>query len=209
MIKVVIADDHPVIIDGIMTVLDDVPEIEVVGKVFDGIQLCEFIDENKVDVILLDVNMPNLNGIEAANEIRKKHKDINILAFSQFSEGRFVRRMLKNGATGYMLKNSSAREIVKGIKTVSEGRMFLSKDLNDVFAPGRPKERHTVLFPNLSRRELDVVGLISKGLKTPEIADKLNLSYHTIETHRSNILLKVGVKSSVELIKWAVENEII
>ncbi|NOY49797.1 MAG: response regulator transcription factor [Chlorobi bacterium] len=209
MIKVVIADDHPVIIDGIMTVLEDVPEIEVVGKVFDGVQLCEFIEKNKVDVILLDVNMPKLNGIEAANEIRKKNKDINILAFSQFNEGRFVKRMLKNGATGYMLKNSSAREIVEGIKTVSEGRMFLSKDLNDVFTTGRPKEQHTALFPNLSRRELDVVGLISKGLKTPEIADRLNLSYHTIETHRSNILLKVGVKSSVELIKWAVENEVI
>jgi DNA-binding NarL/FixJ family response regulator len=209
MIKVVIADDHPVIIDGIITVLEDVPEIEVVGKVFDGVQLCEFIEKNKVDVVLLDVNMPNLNGIEAANEIRKKYKDINILAFSQYNEARFVKRMLKNGATGYMLKNSSAKEIVEGIRTVSEGRMFLSKELNNVFAMGRPKEQHTVLFPNLSRRELDVVGLISKGLKTPEIADKLNLSYHTIETHRSNILLKVGVKNSVELVKWAVENEVI
>lgn len=209
MIKVVIADDHPVIIDGICTVLKDVDEIDVVGKVNDGNELLDFINDNDVDVILLDVNMPNLNGIEAAAIIRKNHKEINILGFSQYGERRFVKRMLKSGASGYMLKNSSAKEIVEGIKAAYEGRIFLSRELNEVFASGRPKTKHTTLFPKLSRRELDVLNLIGQGLKTPEIADELCLSYHTIETHRSNILLKVGVKNSVELVKWAVENEII
>jgi DNA-binding NarL/FixJ family response regulator len=209
MIKVVIADDHPIIIDGLITVIKEDPDLQLIGQVNDGIELLSFLDKHEVDVIMLDVNMPKLNGIDAAIKIKNKYKNIQILTFSQYSERRFVKRMLKNGATGYMLKNSNAKEIIKGIKTVAEGRLFLSKELNNVFSSGRPKTQYTALFPDLSSRELEVLKLITDGLNTPQIAEKLNLSFHTIESHRSNLLLKVGVKNSISLVKWAIENDIV
>ncbi len=209
MIRLVIADDHPIIIDGIMAVLDSQKEIKLIGTVCNGVELLDFIDKHKVDVVLMDVNMPKLNGIDATKIIKEKTEDINILAFSQYNERRFVKRMLKNGATGYLLKNSSASEILEGIKTVADGKIFLSNELNKIFANGRPKAIHTSLFPNLSRREIDVIALIAEGLNTPEIAKKLDLSYHTVESHRSNLLQKVGTKNSAGLIKWAAENDII
>lgn len=209
IIRLVIADDHPVIIDGILTVLEDKKEIEVVGTVNDGVELLDFISKKEVDVVLLDVNMPKLNGIDAALIIKEKYDNINILAFSQYNDRRFVRRMLKNGATGYLLKNSSTTEIFEGIMASAEGRLYISIELRTTAPNGRPKTMHTSLFPNISERETDVIRLIADGLKTPEIAKNLGLSYHTVESHRSNILLKVGVKNSVGLVKWAVENDII
>ena len=209
MIKLVIADDHPIVIDGIETILQGNDEIEIVGTVSNGAELIAFLDKNPVDVVLLDINMPKLNGIDSTKKISINYPDVNILGFSQYDERRFVKRMLRYGAKGYLLKNSSVKIIVEGIKTVAKGERYLSKELEKSLSVGRPKYNSSVLFPTLTPREVEIVGLIADGLYTTDIAKKLQLSQNTIETHRSNILRKTGVKNSFELIKWAVENDIV
>jgi len=207
-IKLLIADDHPVIISGLRMVLDQEESIDLYGEVHDGEELIKLLETDHVDVILLDINMPIINGIDACKIIAEKHPDIRILAFSQYIEKRFVQRLLKNGAHGYLLKSSSAREIVSAIQLVHQGGFYLSSELPNIFSEAN-KPKSNKLFPDLSNRELDVLKLICNELNTQEIADTLFISKHTVESHRANLLLKVGVKNTAGLVKWAIENEII
>ena len=208
MIRLVIADDHPVIIDGIKTILEKEKDIRLVAEVNDGKALLDILETEEVDVVLTDINMPGTNGIDATRMIREKYPDIKVLAFSQYDEKRFIKQVLKRGASGYMLKSTPAKEIVRAIKMVHEGGMYLSPGLPNVFGE-QPKKRSNYLFPELSPRELDVLKLVCQEKNTQEIADALFISYNTVETHRANILLKVGVKNTAGLVKWAVENEMI
>ena len=208
MIRLIITDDHPVIRDGIKTVLANEKEIELVGCAADGAELMELLETKEADVILMDINMPGINGIEATKLVKKKYPDIKVISFSQYDEKRFIKQMLKNGASGYLLKNSSAGEMVNAIKITHSGGMYLSEDLPNVFGE-KPKRRSNYLFPNLTRREIDVLKEICQEKNTTEIADVLFLSPNTVETHRANLLLKVGVKNTAGLVKWAIENEIV
>lgn len=209
MIRLVIADDHPIIINGIKTLLDQNSEIELINEVSNGAELISFMESNEVDVVLMDVNMPEVNGIDASRIISSKYPKTKVLAFSQYDEKRFVKRLLKCGASGYLLKNSSASEIITAITMVHNGGMYLSKELPDIFTVSKKTVRVDSLFPDISTRELDVLKLICDGQNTQEIADGLFISTHTVETHRANLLLKVGVKNTAGLVKWAVENEVI
>ena len=208
MIRLIITDDHPVIRDGIKTVLANNKEIVLAGCAADGAELLELLETKKADVILMDINMPGINGIEATKLVKKKYPDIKVISFSQYDEKRFIKQMLKNGANGYLLKNSSASEMVNAIKITHNGGMYLSEDLPNVFGE-KPKRRSNYLFPNLTRREIDVLKEICQEKNTTEIAETLFLSPNTVETHRANLLLKVGVKNTAGLVKWAVENEIV
>ncbi len=209
MIRLVIADDHPIIVNGVKTLLEREQEIELVKEVSNGSELISFLEGSQVDVVLLDINMPEMNGIDACRIIKNKFTDIKVLVFSQYDEKRFVKRLLKCGAKGYLLKNSGANEIINAIKMVHSGGMYLSKDLPDIFDGRKPTSKSDYLFPDISARELDVLKLICNEQNTQEIADALFISPHTVETHRANLLLKVGVKNTAGLVKWAVENEVI
>ena len=208
MIRLIITDDHPVIRDGIKTVLANNKEIVLAGCAADGAELLELLETKKADVILMDINMPGINGIEATKLVKKKYPDIKVISFSQYDEKRFIKQMLKNGANGYLLKNSSASEMVNAIKITHSGGMYLSEDLPNVFGE-KPKRRSNYLFPNLTGREIDVLKEICQEKNTTEIAETLFLSPNTVETHRANLLLKVGVKNTAGLVKWAIENEIV
>lgn len=209
MIRLVIADDHPIIINGVAALLKQDDEIDLVKEVYDGLQLLDFLKENKVDVVLLDINMPEINGVDACRLIKDKYPDTRVLAFSQYNEKRFVKRLLKSGANGYLLKNSPASELIAAIKMVHQGGMYLSKELPNIFYENKSQAQTDNLFPDISQRELDVLKLICEELNTQEIADRLFISKHTVETHRANLLLKVGVKNTAGLVKWAVENEFV
>jgi len=208
MIRLIIADDHPLMRDGIKTILAREEDIEVIDCAEDGTELLKLLETKGTDVILMDINMPGMNGIEATKLIRKKYPDIKILAFSQYDEKRFVKQLMKNGANGYLLKNSAAGELVKAIKIINTGGVFLSEDLPNIFGD-EPKPRTNHLFPQLTKRELEVLREICKEKNTAEIAEALYLSPNTVETHRSNLLLKVGVRNTAGLVKWAIENEIV
>ena len=209
MIRLIIADDHPVIIDGIKTLLEREKNMQLVSEMTDGQALIEYLESHEADVILLDINMPEMNGIDACRIISEKFPDVKVLAFSQYNEKRFVKRILKYGASGYLLKSSPAVEIIAAVKMVYNGGMYLSSDLPNVFEERKNSLRTDRLFPDLSKRELDVLKLICDERNTQEIAVELFISKHTVETHRANLLLKVGVKNTAGLVKWAVENEII
>lgn len=208
MIRLIITDDHPVIRDGIKTILANNNEIELVACAGDGGELLDILEETETDVILMDINMPGMNGIEATKAVKKKYPGIKVLSFSQYDEKRFVKQLLKNGANGYLLKNSAASELVSAIKMVHTGGMYLSQELPNIFGE-KTKIRSNYLFPELSKRELDVLKEICKEKNTNEIAESLFISHNTVETHRSNLLLKVGVKNTAGLVKWAIENEIV
>ncbi|MFK5855274.1 MAG: response regulator transcription factor [Bacteroidota bacterium] len=209
MIRLVIADDHPIIINGIKTLLEKEKEIKLINEVNNGVELLKLLEDTEVDVVLMDINMPEMNGVDASKLISNKYPNTKVLAFSQYNEKRFVKRMLKCGASGYLLKNSPASEIIMAIKMIHKGGMYLSEELPNIFDDKKTPVRSDSLFPDISRRELDVLKLICDGLNTQEIADKLFISKHTVETHRANLLLKVGTKNTAGLVKWAVVNEII
>jgi DNA-binding NarL/FixJ family response regulator len=208
MIRLIIADDHPVIIDGIKTILEKEKDIKLVAEVSDGNALLEILETTPADVVLTDINMPEKNGIDATRQIKEKYPDIKVIAFSQYDEKRFIKQVLKRGASGYMLKNSDGKEFIHAIKMVFEGGMYLSPGLPNVFGD-QPKRRSSYLFPELSPRELEVLKLICEEKNTQEIADELFISYNTVETHRANILLKVGVKNTAGLVRWAIENNMV
>lgn len=209
LIKLIIADDHPVIIDGLRTMLEGQKEITFVAEAHNGEELLDLLSKKKADVVLMDVNMPIMNGIDATRLVKKQFSDIRVLAFSQYDEKRFIKQILKSGADGYLLKNSPASEIVKAIKSVHQGKVFLSEDLPNILMGDSKKKRSNYFFPDLSKRELEVLKQICEEKSSLEIAKCLSISANTIETHRSNILLKVGVKNTAGLVKWAIENEIV
>jgi DNA-binding NarL/FixJ family response regulator len=208
MIRLIIADDHPVIIDGINLILEEEKDIQVIATAVNGIELMKILDTKETDVILMDVNMPEMSGIEATQQIKHKYPEVKVLSFSQYAEKRFVKQMLKNGADGYLLKNAMVSEIVNAINIVYAGGIYLSEELPNFFSD-KPKRKSRDLFPDLSKRELDVLKLICDEKSTNEIAELLFISTSTVETHRANLLLKVGAKNTAGLVKWAVENEVI
>ena len=209
LIRLIIADDHPVIIGGLKTILEKEEGISLIAEVHNGLELLELLKEQEADVILMDVNMPEMNGVEATKQVRRLHPEIKILAFSQYQEKRFVKQMLKTGASGYLLKNSAASEIINAILITHEGGMFLSPELPNIFANSKKKKQSNYFFPDLTKRELVIVKQIYLENNSQEISDHLGISRSTVECHRSNILLKVGVKNTAGLVKWAIENDIV
>jgi len=155
----------------------------------------------------MDINMPKLDGLDCTKQVHKKYPEIKIIALSQFDEKRFVKLMLKHGASGYILKDSEGDIIVKAIKTVNKGEKYFCNELYYRIASQELKLEDTKsLFPNLSDREKEIIKLICSEYSSHEIADKLFLSFHTVEGHRANLIMKAGVKNTAGLVRWAVEN---
>ena len=208
MIRLIIADDHPVIRDGIKSIIDNEKDISMVGFAANGDELLKMLEKTEVDIILMDINMPGMNGIEATKTVKKKYPHTKVLCFSQYDEKRFIKQLLKCGANGYLLKDAAGEELVRAVWMVYSGGMYMSKNLPNVFGD-KPKKRSNYLFPDLSKREIDVLNEICSEKNTYEIADSLYISHNTVETHRANLLLKVGVKNTAGLVRWAVENNIV
>ena len=207
MIRVYIADDHQVLLDGLQTLLSSLEDIEVAGIGHNGKEAIEFLNNNKVDVMLLDINMPEMNGVDACKIISKNYPDVQIIALSMYNKASFIQQMLKNGASGYILKNTGQEELVDAIRTVHRGEKFLgpmvSKTLMASMIGQRQKSRSYI--PEMTRREKEVLALIAQEHTTQEISNQLHISLNTVETHRKNLLSKFGVRNSVGLIKIAIE----
>ena len=209
MINVLIADDHQLLIDGIKTTLEDVPEIQIIAEAKDGFQVLETLEtRDDIDVILMDINMPKLDGLDCTRQVSKKYPNIKIIALSQYDEKRFVKRMIKNGASGYLLKDSDKDILVTAIQKVNAGEKYFCDRLSLRLANMKLKIENTKsLFPKLTDREHEILNLICKEHSSYEIADKLFISFHTVESHRANLMSKAGVKNTAGLVRWAVEND--
>ncbi|NOX85775.1 MAG: response regulator transcription factor [Chlorobi bacterium] len=208
MIRLIITDDHPIVRDGIELILSSEKNIQIAGYVREGAELLRMLEGTKADVILMDLNMPGMNGIEATQRVKEKYPNIKILCFSQYDEKRFVRQVFKRGANGYLLKNAAAAELILAIKAVVKGDIYISEDLSDIFEK-KPKRKSKYSTPKLTSRELDVLNEICAEKNNREIARSLLISHNTVETHRANLLLKVGAKNTAGLVKWALQNQIV
>ena len=209
MINVLIADDHQLIIDGLKTIMEDAEDIQIVAEAKDGYQVLKVLEETPdIHVILMDINMPKLDGLDCTRQVHKRFPEVKVIALTQYSEKRFVKRMIKNGASGYILKDSERDVLIKAIRTVHEGEKYFCDRLSFQLASQELKMQDTKsLFPKLSERETEILKLICREFSSQEIADQLFISFHTVESHRANLMLKAGAKNTAGLVRWAVEND--
>jgi DNA-binding NarL/FixJ family response regulator len=210
MIKVLVADDHSIFIDGIKTTLCDVKDIVIIAKAFNGYEVLKELESKKIDIVLMDISMPLMDGIECTRIINEKFPKTNVIALSQFAEKRFVKRMIKYGANGYLLKDANKAELVNAIREVYAGNKYFSPKLSaNILNEEYLAKNNNPLFPRLTDREREVLSLICKEFSGSEIADTLHISYNTVENHRANLMDKAGAKNTAGLVKWAVQNDLI
>ena len=214
MHKVAIADDHAMFVDGIESILRDEETIKVVDRCFDGKSVFPMLSKQQIDVLLLDINLPDMSGIEVAKKINTDFPDVKIIAVSMYNEESIVSEMLNNGAQGYILKNTGRAELVQAIETVAVGQTYFSKDVTETIMGAllkKPthKKTSTFLIPEISKRELEVLALIVKEYITPEIAEKLFISLKTVESHRSSLVSKLNVRNSAGLVRAAIELKLV
>jgi DNA-binding NarL/FixJ family response regulator len=212
MIEVLIVDDHKMVIEGMQLLLLDQEDIKVTGFALSGEEALELVPVLKPDVVLLDINMPGMNGIDACKSILSQFPDIKIIAISMHKESSLIKLMLGNGAKGYILKNAGKDEIVEAIKSCNQGKVYLDDTVNEIIinsVTNASKQKISDTFPHLSRREKDVLRLIMDEYTTQEIADKLFISFGTVETHRRNMLIKTGARNTVGLVKLALEYDLL
>ncbi len=210
-IKVFIADDHQMVIDGIRLLLESDEEIVCVGTANNGNEAIRKLEQLEADVVLLDINMPERNGIEACKALRTTHPNLRIIAISMLNEISPIKMMLKQGAMGYLLKNAGKEELLKAIKNVYAGERYFSAEVNtiimDSLSGSRRKKSHP--FPRLSRREKEILQLIIDEKTTQEIAKQLFISVGTVETHRRNMMNKLGVRNTAGLVRVSFEYDLL
>lgn len=203
MTKVFIVDDHNVVIEGILSLLQNSDENVVVGTAQNATNCLYFLEKNKVDVILMDINLPDMNGIDLCKEVKKTYSEIKILALSTFNQISYINKMMSNGASGYLLKNITKDELQQAIYTVMEGRTYHSFEVNEIIKIAKNNARS---LPILTKRETDILKLVAAGLTNPQIGEKLFISTDTVDSHRKNLHSKLGVNNTAMLVRYAIEN---
>ena len=206
-IKVLIADDHQIMREGLRSMLEKEIDIQVLGEAEDGRMIQRMAREMRPDVIIMDVAMPDLNGIEATRQIAAELPGVKIIALSMHDDRRFVLNMLKAGAAGYMLKDCAFKDLAKAIRVVMSHKTFLSPEVADIvvkdyLSTSQPAESSA--FNLLSPREREVLQLIAEGKTSALIGESPHISIKTVETHRQQIMVKLKIKSIAELTKYAI-----
>jgi DNA-binding NarL/FixJ family response regulator len=205
--RVLLVEDHVVVRQGIKALFSDEPDLEIVGEADDGRAALQSVSELEPDVVLMDISMPGLNGIEATRQIRHNYPEVKVVVLSMHSNEEYVFQVLRAGASGYVLKQSDSSEVLTAIRAALAGGSFLSPPISRTViddyvrrAEARGGDDDLEL---LTSREREVLQLLAEGLSNREIAEQLNISIKTVETHRSNMMNKLGVSSKTELVKYA------
>jgi two-component system response regulator NreC len=208
-ITVLIADDHTIVREGLARILNEATNIQVVGEAVDGREAVDKALEVEPDIVLLDLSMPRLHGLEALRQIRRRSPKTKCLVLSMHKNEAYVRQALQGGASGYILKDSAAEDVVSAIRAVHTGECFLSPGVSKLviedYLRGSGPDRAISAYENLTEREREVFQLLVEGLRNQEIARRLHVSVKTIETHRAHILTKLGLSNIAELVKYAIE----
>ena len=205
MIKIFIIDDHQLIIEGIHALLEGEKEIEWLGSAKAPDELMAFLKKKQPDVLLMDINLPQKNGLELCKEVKQKYPAIHIIGLSTTDQQSVIRKMLENGASGYLLKDALKNEIITAIETVVKGKSYVNYSVSEILK----NKLVNLELPMLTRREKEVLELISEGFTNQEVADKLFLDITTIKSHRKNMLTKYGVKNTAALVKLAITHNLI
>lgn len=202
MIRISITDDHELFRSGIAMLLEKSENLNVVHQSSSAKELLELLNESPVDIALIDITMGEINGLDALNIIKKSHPSVRCIILTMHNEGQYVIQAIRNGAWGYLLKDCDANELNEAVTKVFSGKKYFNSEVSSLMIEGVSSESN---IQNLSKREKEVLQHVAKGLTTKEIAEKLIVSKRTIETHRSNILKKLDVQNTAELISKATQ----
>lgn len=215
-IKVLLVDDHQIVRDGIKSILTDEQDILLTGSVSNAKEALEFIGTNLPDVVIADLSMPNISGIELTEIITAKYTSVKVLILSMFNNEEYIVNAIRAGAKGYLPKQDSTTEILlEAIRTIQKGDDFFSPSISKIVMKSfvnnlkGSKTNKTAEKIQLTSREKEILKLYVEGFTNTEISDKLNLSIHTVKTHKNNIMQKYNFKSTVEMIKYAIKNKIV
>lgn len=218
-IKILIADDHSVVRSGLRMLFQRTPEFSIVGEAADGEEVVRLVSEQKPDVAIVDISMPKLNGIEATKIIKEQNPGVKVLILTVHENEGYIYQMMRAGASGYVLKNAEKKEIFDAIHTlVSGGQFFSSPSVSKLLIDGfvkraKDQEREPISMlqnrPSLTNRETEILGYIAQSLTSREIADKLELSVRTVNTHRANLMQKLNIHDTAGLVRYAIQNGIV
>jgi DNA-binding NarL/FixJ family response regulator len=210
MVDLIIIDDHPLVLDGIRTMLKDAGWIKITGAFKTGKSAIEFLENQKPDIILLDLNLPDIDGLQLCSMIHQRNRAIKIIGLTSINEGSIISQFLQLGGNGYLLKNMERDELLNAITLVLDGSIYLSKEANEKIL----QQFHNAKDPDnakpaLTRREKEILQLLNEGFNGPAIAEKLILSPYTIETHRKNLMQKFNVHNTQALLHIALTMKMI
>lgn len=207
-IRILLADDHKILRQSLTLLLDHESGLEVVGQAQDGLQIVDLVDEFRPDLVLMDIAMPHLNGIEATRRIKKKFPEVKVLILSMYSDDRYLTQVFRAGASGYVLKDASKDELISAIKLISSGESYLSprisRKLIDDYIRLSDSASEESNYSRLTNREREIFQLMSENRSSREIGKILNISPKTVKNHRANIMEKLNLHSQGEVLKYAI-----
>lgn len=203
MLNIFIVEDHAVVIEGIRSLLQNETDICIAGSCNTAAECLIYLENHLVDVVLMDINLPDMSGVELCGLIKTQHSKIMILALSTFNQGIYMSKIMENGASGYLLKNVTRHELIDGIKTVSKGGIYFSFEAGKIYKSTLEKNSQ---LPILTKREKEIVKLVAEGLTNIQISRQLFISIDTVDTHRKNLYTKLSVKNTAQLIRYALDN---
>ncbi len=210
IVKILIADDHQIVLDGYESILKTEPQIKIIATANNGQQVLDYIESRPIDIVLLDLNMPVLNGLETTKILKIKYPNVKILILTMFEDAMHIKEMIDAGVDGYLLKNSSKSTLIRAIDSIMEGKPFfdaeVTKNILNNFKQTIQIENDKVV---LSERELEIITLVAQGKSNSDIAEKLFISPHTVKTHRKNINFKLNIHNAAELIHFAKQYQLI
>jgi two-component system invasion response regulator UvrY len=209
MIKTIIADDHSIVREGLKQILNETNDVSVSGEAKNGMELLEELRRQKFDVVVLDISMPGINGLDALKQIKIINPDLPVLVLSMHPEEQYAIRVLKAGASGYLTKESASEELLNAIRRIASGRKYVSPSLAEKLAVELDVDREKPLHETLSDREYQVLCMIASGRTVKEIAGELSLSVKTVSTYRSRILDKMHMANNAQLTYYAIENDLV
>lgn len=210
MLTVLVADDHGIVREGLVRLLESDPDIRVCGQAADGREVLEQVERHRPDVVLLDITMPHLGGLETLERLRVAHAGLKVVLLSVHGDPPFVQSAVSLGAEGYLLKNAPAHELLEAVRTVGRGGSYFSPPVaREMLEQLRTPNRSGDPFSLLSTREREVLHLIAEGLSAKEIAGQLSISTKTVEAHRTSLMRKLGMRKATELVRYALRHGLV
>ena len=202
-VNILLVDDHELFMDGLQSIFDKELNFQVVGKMVNGLQAIQHIEKQQPDVVITDIRMPILDGISLVKQLSESHPNLPVIALSMFDQDADIIEMLDAGAKGYVLKKANSKTLINAIHTVLRGELYVSEEFQNVYKQWKDQKEIEVEKIALTRRERQILELVVKGRSSIQIAETLNLSRYTVDTHRKNIHKKTGIKSNVDLVRLA------
>ena len=203
-IRVLLVDDHPIVRDGIRALLSESEQMNIVGDAADGEESVRKVEELSPDIVVMDIGLPKMNGLEATRVILEEHPSTRIIVLTIYDNKEYALQALRSGARGYLIKNAPSEELIDAIETVHMGGLFFPEEVSQMVVQQLADQSETEERPELTRRESQVLALIAEGLSNRDIASRLSVSVRTVETHREHVMRKLDIHSVAGLTKYAI-----